>query len=213
MNPSSIYHVAFFPPIRSSGENTLAEDHRHCIVRKNLSHTNLPPQTKHLLQPITHLCYLQSTYKPSLKMPLKDLLGSSRDQPYAASDPRNPKTYYKVIHCKRKANEAAQGRRMSEAYAAGKLKAVLLPASLGAEEGGVARHSVVEAEACERKIPGVVSHNDTLHFATVSGWTHTDAGGRARRMKRRGCGGRGMVRRCRPKMELGIGIHLEMARA
>lgn len=55
-------------------------------------------------------------------MPLKDLLGSSRDQPYAASDPRNPKNYYKVVHDKRKTDEAAQDRRVSEAYATGKLK-------------------------------------------------------------------------------------------
>jgi hypothetical protein len=53
---------------------------------------------------------------------LKDLLGSSRDQSHAASDPRNPKNYYKVVHDKRKADEAAQDRRMSEAYAASKLK-------------------------------------------------------------------------------------------
>jgi hypothetical protein len=104
-------------------------------------------------------------------MPLRDLLGSPRDQPYAASDPRNPKNYYKVIHDKRKADEAEQDRRMSEAYADGKL-ARYQP---GAEEGGgVARQSAVEAGARERKIPGLISHNDALYFATLSGWTHAE---------------------------------------
>jgi hypothetical protein len=67
-------------------------------------------------------CYYKAPLTLFPKMPLKGLLGSSRDQPYAASDSRNPKNYCKVVHDKRKVDEAAQGRRMSEAYAAGKLK-------------------------------------------------------------------------------------------
>jgi hypothetical protein len=102
-------------------------------------------------------------------MPLRDLFGAPRDQPYADSDPRNPKNYYKVVHAKRKANEAEQDRRMSAAYADGKLKHY----QPGASEG-VGRQSAVEAGAHERKIPGVISHNDALYFATVSGWTHTE---------------------------------------
>jgi hypothetical protein len=38
----------------------------------------------------------------------------------------------------------------------------------------VARQSAVEAGARERKITGVISRNDTLYFATVSGWTHAE---------------------------------------
>ena len=83
-------------------------------------------------------------------MPFRDLFGSPRDQPYADSDPRNPKNYYKVQHDKRKADEAKQDRRMSEADAKGELK------SNG------------------RDIPGVISHNDSLYFATASGWTHAE---------------------------------------
>jgi hypothetical protein len=102
-------------------------------------------------------------------MPLRDLLGSSPDRPYDPSDPRNPKNYYKVVHDKRKADEAEQDRRMSEAYAAGKLKHY----QPGSTEG-VGRQSAVEAGTRERKIPGVISHNDALYFATASGWTHAE---------------------------------------
>jgi len=38
-----------------------------------------------------------------------------------------------------------------------------------AGEGGVVRQSAVEAGARERKIPAVISHNDTSYFATASG--------------------------------------------
>ena len=105
-------------------------------------------------------------------MPLRDLLGSPRDSPYPDSDPRNPKNYYKVMHDRRKADEAAQDRRMSEAYAEGKLKSHQHPTA--EEQGGVGRQTAVEAGARSRKIPGVISHNDALYFATASGWTHTE---------------------------------------
>ena len=123
-------------------------------------------------------------------MPLRDLLGSPRDQPYAADDPRNPKNYYKAMHDRRKADEAAQDRRMSEAYAAGKLKDYQPSQGDGS---GVARQTAVQAGAHERKIPGVISHNDALYFATVSGWTHTErwrpsAEDEAERLKREGHG-------------------------
>jgi hypothetical protein len=92
-------------------------------------------------------------------MPLRDLLGAPRDQPYAESDPRNPKNYYKVIYDKRKADEAEQDRRMSEAYVNGKLK------RRQPDSSGVARQTAVEAGVCERNIPGVISHNGALYFA------------------------------------------------
>ena len=38
----------------------------------------------------------------------------------------------------------------------------------------MARQSAVEAGARERKITGVISRNDTLYLATVSGWTHAE---------------------------------------
>lgn len=38
----------------------------------------------------------------------------------------------------------------------------------------MARQLAVEAGARERKITGVISSNDTLYFATVSGWTHAE---------------------------------------
>ena len=111
-------------------------------------------------------------------MPLRDLLGSPRDAPYADADPRNPKNYYKIMHDRRKADEAAQDRRMSEAYADGKLQSHRHPAAAAAaeqgEQGGVGRQTAVEAGARGRKIPGVISHNDALYFATASGWTHTE---------------------------------------
>ena len=70
----------------------------------------------------------------------------------------------------------------------------------------------MEAGARERKITGVISRNDTLYLPRCRAGRMRNAGSRARSMRWRGCGGRGMVRRCRPKMELGMGIHLEMAR-
>jgi hypothetical protein len=120
-------------------------------------------------------------------MPLRDLFGAPRDQPYADSDPRNPKNYYKVVNDKRLADEAAQDRRMSDAYANGKLK------SFQPDSDGVSRQSAVEAGRHERKIPGVISHNDALYFVTESGWTHTErwrpsAEDEARRLRNQGHG-------------------------
>jgi hypothetical protein len=62
----------------------------------------------------------------------------------------------------------------------------------------VTRRSAMEPGERERKIPELVSHNNALHFATVSGWTHTErwrpsTEDEAERLRRRG-----MVRQCRP---------------
>jgi hypothetical protein len=102
-------------------------------------------------------------------MPLRDLLGSSPDRPCDPSDPRNPKNYYKAVHDKRKADEAAQDRGMSEAYASGELKHLQTSST-----EGVGRQSAVEAAAQERNIPGLLSHNDALYFVQASGWTHAE---------------------------------------
>jgi len=64
---------------------------------------------------------------------------------------------------------------MSEAYTASKLKGYSYqPQQEGDGGSGVARRTAVEAGARKRKIPNVISHDDALYFATVSGWTHTE---------------------------------------
>ena len=102
-------------------------------------------------------------------MPLKDLLGSSHDQPYAVSDPRNPKTTTKP--------SVTSARPMKLPKAAARPKPMPPESSRrsyyqppsDAEEGGVASYSAVEAGVRERKILGAISYNDALYFAMIPG--------------------------------------------
>ena len=87
----------------------------------------------------------------NLKMPLRDLFGSPSSS-YSPDDPRHPKNYYKLMHERRMADEAAQDRRVAEAYRTGKLT----------------------PPEQRRKVPGLISHNDALYFVDRSGWTHAE---------------------------------------
>jgi hypothetical protein len=71
--------------------------------------------------------------------------------PSGALDPSDPKNSFAVLHEKRMAQERVQDNRIAEAYRSGKLKP-------------------------DRKIPGMLNHNDALMMASAAGggWTHAE---------------------------------------
>ena len=102
-------------------------------------------------------------------MPLKDLLGSSHNQPYAASDPRNPKTTTKPSMTSAGPMKLPKAAAHPKPMPPESSRRSYYQPPLDAEEGGVASYSAVEAGARKRKIPGAISHNEALYFATIPG--------------------------------------------